>query len=318
MRKRLCLLSPILVTTAIVVGFLVGRQFGNRASNGLATEKPNLEEQLEKCEQQIAEQRQIIRKHTLDGTSRSLDELFALFPAKYPQGDWQPAENDFEDCWFWSVDGLRLHGWYYHHNHPRAVLLFVHGNAGNLSYRAPVVKLLHDRFAMSVLIFDYRGYGRSEGIPTMEGILCDARAARHHLAERERIADKDIVLLGESLGGAVAVDLAAEDGARAIILESTFSSLRDVAATHYPEALANVVSADKLDSTSKIKKYKGPLLQCHGNADRTIPYDLGRKLFDAANEPKTFITLPGKDHNDAKPDDYYRAIEAFLAKSVDK
>ena len=314
MRKRLGLLILIAITLFAASWLIVRRLPFGRARSVETAEQPDLEAQLRRCEQQINEQRQIIRKHSLDSTSRSLDELFALFPAKYPQGDWRPADVVFEDCWFWSIDGLRLHGWYYRHDRPRAALLFLHGNAGNLSHRAPVVKFLHDRFAMSVLIFDYRGYGRSEGIPTIEGILRDARAARHHLAEREAIAEKEVVLLGESLGGAVAVDLAGDDGARALILESTFSSLRDVAASHYSQTLAGIVPADKLDSASKIKKFVGPLFQSHGDRDGTVPYSLGRKLFDAANQPKTFIPLPGRDHNDPKPDDYYRAMEGFLAK----
>lgn len=274
----------------------------------------DLQRQLQICQRQIAEQRDIIRAHSLKPTTRSLDDLLALFPAKYPQGDWRPADFTFEDCWFQSIDGLRLHGWYYRHERPQAVLLFVHGNAGNLTHRAPVAKLLHDRFALSVMVFDYRGYGRSEGVPTIDGILRDARAARLFLAKREVVAERDIVLLGESLGGAVAVDLAAEDGARGLILESTFSSLRDVGATHYPTTLVDLVVTDRLDSISKVKKYRGPLLQSHGDADRTIPLALAHKLFAAANEPKTFVLMPGRDHNDPKTEDYYRALATFFAR----
>lgn len=266
----------------------------------------DLDKLVHTSQNQIAEQRQIIRKHTLNYTIRSVDELLALFPDKYPQGNWKPADFIFEDCWFQSNDGLRLHGWYIRHDNPRAIVLFLHGNAGNLSHRASVMQFLHDRFALSIMIFDYRGYGRSEGIPTIEGILRDARAARLYLARRERIEENDIVLFGESLGGAIAIDLAAEDGARGLILESTFTSMHEVAVTHYPEALVDIVLAEKLDSFSKIQKYRGPLLQSHGDKDQIIPYKLGRKLFDAANEPKTFVLLSNKDHNDLKPDYYYK------------
>ena len=185
---------------------------------------------------------------------------------------------------------------------------------GATSPIAPVVQLLHDRFAVSVMVFDYRGYGRSEGVPTIEGVLRDARAARLYLAEAEGIEEKDIVLLGESLGGAVAVDLAGGDSARGLILESTFSSLREVAASHFAKVLANVLVADKLDSAAKITKYRGPLLQSHGDRDGTVPYDLGRKLFQAANKPKQFIRLPGRDHNDPKTEEYYRAMGDFFSK----
>lgn len=316
MPKRISLIILIAGTFITAIWFIVERLLPSHTATIGTVDNSDLERQLRRCEQEIVQQRQIIRKHTLDGTPRSLDELFALFPSKYPQGDWRPADAVFEDCWFWSIDGLRLHGWYYRHEHPRAALLVLHGNAGNLTYRAPMAKQLHDRFAMSILIFDYRGYGRSEGIPTIEGILYDARAARHNLAEREGIAEKDIVLLGESLGGAVAVDLAAEDGARALILESTVSSLQDIASSHYSEVLAAVVPADKLNSISKIKKYTGPLLQSHGDRDHTIPISQAKKLFDAANEPKTFVILPGKDHNDSKPNSYYPAMQLFLDKYI--
>lgn len=272
----------------------------------------DLQKQLRKCERRIAEQRQIIRDHALDETIRSPEELLALFPSRFPDGDWERAERDFEDCWFQTIDGLRLHGWYLRHEDPRAVILFAHGNAGNLSHRASHVRLLRDRFRVSVFVFDYRGYGRSEGVPTIDGLLRDARAAREYLAKREKIAETEIVLLGRSLGGAVAVDLAGEEGARGVILESTFSSFSDVAVSLFPRRLVDFVLTKEMDSVSKIAKYRGPLLQSHGDTDQTIPYSLGRKLFDAANEPKTFVTLRGRDHNDPPTEEYYEALEEYL------
>jgi fermentation-respiration switch protein FrsA (DUF1100 family) len=259
-------------------------------------------------------QRELLREQTLASDSRSPDEFLALFPAKYPAGDWEGAEWRFEDCWFTSSDGTRLHGWYLRHDQPRAAILHLHGNAGNLSHRAAVAELLHDRLGASVLLLDYRGYGRSEGTPTLLGLLRDARAARAHLAEREQIDEKQVVLVGESLGGAVAVDLAAEDGAKGLVLESTFSSLRDVANAHYPEFLVSVLVADKLNSAAKIARYQGPLLQVHGNADQVAPLVSAQRLFAAASEPKSLLVLPRHDHNDPLPDAYYEALERFLAK----
>ncbi len=271
-----------------------------------------LQKELRTCERRIIQQRQIIRDHALDETIRSPEDFLALFPSSFPEGNWEPADMDFEDCWFQTIDGLRLHGWYLRHEDPRAVILFAHGNAGNLSHRASHVRLLRDRFRVSVFVFDYRGYGRSEGVPTIDGLLRDARAAREYLAQREQIAEKEIVLLGRSLGGAVVVDLASERGARGVILESTFSSLSEVAASHFPRQLVDLALTKEMDSVSRIAKYQGPLLQSHGDADRTIPYSLGRKLFDAANEPKTFVTLRGRDHNDPPTEEYYEALEQFL------
>jgi len=273
----------------------------------------DLARQLHASERRIAEQRKIIRDHALDESVRSAEDLLALFPAKFPDGNWEPADLDFEDCWFQTIDGLRLHGWYLRHEDPRAVVLFAHGNAGNLSHRASHVRFLRDRFRVSVFVFDYRGYGRSEGVPTVDGLVRDARAACDYLAEREKIAKDEIVLLGRSLGGALVVRLASEDGARGVILESTFSSLSDVAKAHFPRLLVDFVLTKDLDSASGIAKYHGPLLQSHGDADQTIPHSLGRKLFDAANEPKTFVTLHGRDHNDPPTDEYYQALEEFLS-----
>ena len=175
--------------------------------------------------------------------------------------------------------------------------------------------MLHDRVGASVLIFDYRGYGRSEGRPSEAGVLADARAARSWLAAREKIAAKtDWCCMGESLGGAVAVDLAAADGARALVLESTFSSLPDVAAHHYPWLPVHWLMRTRLDSRAKIAAYHGPLLESHGRPDTIIPFALGRRLFEAANEPKQFFTIPDRDHNDPRPDEYYDALAKFLAK----
>jgi len=165
---------------------------------------------------------------------------------------------------------------------------------------------------VSVLIFDYRGYGKSEGKPSETGVLADGRAARAWLAEKEGVSESEIVLMGRSLGGAVAVDMAAKDGARALVLESTFSSVPDVAAYHYPWLPLRWVLRTRLDSAAKIGDYRGLLLQSHGDADSVVPYRLGQKLFQAANQPKSFVTIPGGDHNDAQPREYYHALIEFL------
>lgn len=243
--------------------------------------------------------------------TRSLDELLLFFPSKHPDGNWRPQDLDFEDVWFTAEDQTRIHGWYCPCKDARAVLLYAHGNAGNLSHRSRLLTRLQSQLGVAVLIFDYRGYGRSSGIPTTEGILKDARAARAFLAQRAGVKESEIVLMGRSLGGAVATQLAAEAQPRGLILESTFSSLKDVALNHYPK-LAWLVPPKKLDSVSQIARYNGPLLQSHGNADRTIPYSSGMKLFRAANEPKQFVTIPDGDHNDPQTTEYYRQLDRFI------
>ncbi len=240
-----------------------------------------------------------------------LEQSILFQPLKYPQGNWKPQGLVFEDAWFRSADGTKLHGWYVAHARPRAVVLYCHGNAGNVAFWAGVLPVLHDRVGVSVLLFDYRGYGRSEGTPDEPGVLTDARAARAWLAQRAGIAEKQIVLMGRSLGGAVAVELAARDGARGLVVESTFTSIRDVASVHYPLLPRDLVQI-QLDSVGKIGRYRGPLLQSHGDADTLVPYKLGRGLFEAANEPKQFVTFRGRDHNDPPPAEYYRVLAAFL------
>jgi fermentation-respiration switch protein FrsA (DUF1100 family) len=166
---------------------------------------------------------------------------------------------------------------------------------------------------VSILVFDNRGYGPSEGVPDETGILADARAARAWLARRTGTAEQEIVLFGRSLGGAVLVDLAAKDGARALILQSTFSSLPDVAGYHYPFLPVRWVMRTRLNAAATIGDYTGPLLQFHGTADQVVPIKFGRRLFEAATTTdKEFIELPGYDHND---DDWAAVrlpIKAFL------
>ena len=251
------------------------------------------------------------------------EESLVFFPARYDEGEWQPAGLAFEDAWFQSADGTRLHGWYVAHEQPRAVVLFCHGNAGNVSHRAATLEILHDTVGVSVLAFDYRGYGRSEGKPSEAGILADARAARQWLARRAGVDPGQIVVMGRSLGGAVAVDLAARPtaaepvpqdwkGARALVVESSFSSIPDVAAYHYPWLPVRWLMRTRLDSAAKIGAYHGPLLQSHGTADTIVPYRFGRRLFEAANEPKQWLTFPDLDHNDPQPPEYYDALGEFL------
>ncbi len=242
----------------------------------------------------------------------SLENWLLFHPFRYPAGNWHPAGLVFEDAWFKTADGTRLHGWYVPHQNAAAAVLFCHGNAGNVTHRADAMRLLAGRVGVSVLVFDYQGFGRSEGKPTAAGILADARAARAWLAGREKIPERDVVLMGESIGGAVAVDLAARDGAKALVLESTFDRLPDVAAYHFPWLPVRWLMQTRLDSAALIGKYQGPLFQVHGDADTIVPLEFGRRLFAAANEPKHFMLLPGHDHNDPMPMKYYEALAAFL------
>jgi len=229
-------------------------------------------------------------------TGPSIDELLLFFPSKYPKGDWAPKDLQFQDVYFAAEDETKLHGWYCPADQPRAVVLIAHGNAGHIASRAPWLRYLQTKANVSVFMFDYRGYGRSEGMPTVEGAIQDATAARAKLCELAAVKDSEMFLMGESLGGAIVVQLAAKSPPRGLILQSTFSSLRDVADIHYPK-LSWLVPRNKLDSVAQIAAFRGPLLQSHGTTDRTIPFSSGEKLFGAANEPKEFVAIENAQHN---------------------
>jgi fermentation-respiration switch protein FrsA (DUF1100 family) len=248
------------------------------------------------------------------GTMMGLEESFIFAPSVYPEGYWTPLTFKPEDAWFSSPDGVRLHGWYVGHERPRAVVLFAHGNAGNVSHRAEILELFVHRLQVSALALDYRGYGRSEGKPTEKGILADARAARQWLANRSGVAEGDIVLMGESLGGGVVVDLAAKEGARGLILENTFSSLPEVAAFHFPWVPVKWFMRTQLNSVKEIVRYRGPLLQIHGDADSIIPLDLAQRLHAAANPPKDLVIIHGGDHNDPRTPEFIQALDDFIAR----
>ncbi|MEZ6053304.1 MAG: alpha/beta hydrolase [Planctomycetaceae bacterium] len=244
--------------------------------------------------------------------SPSIDEMLLFFPSKFPEGDWQPKHLNFEDVYFDATDGTHLHGWFCPCESPRAVVLIAHGNGGNVTSRADWLTYLQSRMRVSTFVFDYRGYGRSEGAPTVEGVLQDARAARAKLCELTEVKPSEIVLFGESLGGAVAVQLSSELAPSGLVLQSTFSSLRAIADVHYPK-LSWLVPEEKLNSITAIKSYHGPLLMSHGTADRTIPYSLGKDLFQAANKPKTLVTIKNRDHDDWMKNDYLRKLDAFIS-----
>jgi fermentation-respiration switch protein FrsA (DUF1100 family) len=236
---------------------------------------------------------------------------FRPTPAEY--GNWE-TDLPVEDANFTSADGTPLHGWFLAHDNPRAVILYCHGAAGNVTHSAEILRLLHDKLRCSVLIFDYRGYGKSGGQMDNEaGLFADARAARAWLCQRTGTPASDIVIIGRSMGSGVATELAARDGARGLVLEAAFTSVRAVTWQYFRWAIFRLPMQHPLDSLSKIANYRGPLLQCHGDSDSQVPLSMGQKLHAAANEPKQLYVMHGASHADNPPDEYYELFDQFLA-----
>lgn len=203
-----------------------------------------------------------------------------------------------EECRLTADDGVRLHGWFLPTAGCRFTVLICHGNGGNISHRLERVLLMQSKLRTDVFLFDYRGYGRSEGSPDEQGTYLDARAAYKYLVHQRRIASENIVLFGESLGAAVAIQLALEVASRALVLESPFTSIADMARAVYPFAPVTRFLRTRYDSLTKIADVDTPLLVFHGTRDRTVPFEQGQRLFDAAPGPKRFYAISGADHND--------------------
>lgn len=243
-----------------------------------------------------------------------LEEAIWFDPAPESYGNWQPENLPYEDVWF-TCDGQKLHGWLVEHEDPRAVVLFLHGSSANLSYRDEVVRKLHDELQVTVMVFDYRGFGRSEGeLNGEQALVDDSLAARRFLAEQTGVPESDIVLYGRSLGSALAIELASRDGARAVVIQNAFTSLPDVAHEHFRFAPVYRTMKYRLNSVEKIGRYEGPLLQSHGEQDDVVPLEQARRLFDAANEPKTFMIEPGFEHATPSSQAFYDAFDTLLDK----
>lgn len=237
-------------------------------------------------------------------------------------GEWDPSVHGAEEVYFESADATKLHGWYFEHPNPQAQLLVFHGNGEHLGMLGRWADGLRREHRASVFVFDYRGYGKSEGKPHESGVLQDGEAALDWLSERAEAPPEEIILYGRSLGGAVAVHLAAKQGARALILDRTFDSLVDTAAAFYPWLPVRLLMRNRYSSLDKIRAYDGPLLQLHGTDDTLVPIESAKRLFEAAaSKEKHFVAMPGVGHNDPTPTTFENVCGDFiesLAESPDR
>jgi fermentation-respiration switch protein FrsA (DUF1100 family) len=228
---------------------------------------------------------------------RALMGALLYFPARELLEDPGDAGLEYEDVAIDTDDGERLHGWWVARKQTACAghVLFFHGNAGNIGDRVAVAELLAGA-GFEVMLFDYRGYGQSSGKPDESGTYLDARAARASLSERGDCDPARLIYLGESLGAAVAAELAQSSPPRALILQSAFTSLRDVARRHYP--IPRFVIPDAYPTIDRINSIDAPVLVLHGDRDTIVPVAHGQRLFQAAGQPKQLYIFRGLGHSD--------------------
>jgi fermentation-respiration switch protein FrsA (DUF1100 family) len=242
---------------------------------------------------------------------KALENRLVYFPLRAAESWNPPPDPQTEDVWLTASDGTKLHAWFLPHDGPGAVLVS-HGNGGNLSHRGALIQNLHRHLGRSVIAYDYPGYGKSDGAPTESGCYLAGEAAYRWLTGERKVPAGRVVLLGESLGGGVAVELATRHDHEALALVFPFTSLPAAAKCHYPWVPCGLLMANRYDNLSKIGTYRRPVFITHGTADEVIPFSLGKELFEAANEPKRFLPLDGATHNGGLDERFYTELRRFL------
>lgn len=231
--------------------------------------------------------------------------------------DMTPADIGlaFDEVFFVSGDGVRLCGWFIHSEQSKNVVLFCHGNAGNISDRLDTISIFN-QLGLSIFIFDYRGYGKSEGKPDEKGTYADAEAAMKWIVENKNILHEDVIIFGRSLGGAVAAWLAKKCTPRALILESAFTSVPDMGSKIYPWLPVRLMSRFSYSTIDYIRDVNSPVLIIHSPDDMLVPFSQGKRLFEAAHEPREFMEIAG-DHNNGfllSGSHYHEGLNAFISK----
>ena len=250
-----------------------------------------------------------------------LDRKFIFFPEKEILGDPGRWGLSFEDVVFPSADGVKLHGWFIPFPGSGDTLLLFHGNAGNVSHHIENIKLLHDRLRINIFLFDYRGYGRSEGKISEEGAYRDAEGAHKYLLSRAGVSPSRIVFFGLSLGTAIAVQLALTHPPAAMILESPFTSIKDMAKRSFLLGLLTPFIRTRFDTARKLSRIHVPVLIIQGDQDQTVPPSMARRLYNLANGPREFYGIPGAGHNDTYiigGKTYFETLARFISSSLQR
>ncbi len=209
-----------------------------------------------------------------------------------------PAELglDFEEVYFKTGDHLRLHGWFVPAPNAQFTVLYCHGNGGNMMYFLETVNFLNS-LGLNCFVFDYRGYGESQGAPSENGTYLDARAAYRWLTKKKGVTPQQIILFGWSLGGSIAAYLATKFKSAALVIESAFTSYPDIGRKFYPYMPVKWFARFDYPTIDYVRKVTCPVLVIHSRNDEIIPFEFGLEIYDAANEPKTFAEIFGR-HND--------------------
>jgi hypothetical protein len=238
----------------------------------------------------------------------------------FPTYTWEatPAEIGlpFEEVWLETADGVKLSGWFVPAPQPRGTVLFFHGNAGNISHRLGSLELFH-RLGLNTFILDYRGYGRSEGRPSEAGTYLDAGAAWRYLVETRGVPPAEIIIFGESLGGAVAAWTAETYTPGGLILLASFTSIPDMGAQAYPFLPVRLLSRLQYNTLERMPHLNCPVLIIHSPQDEIVPFRHAQRLFEAAQQPKQFLEIRG-DHNGGpllSAQVYERGLAEFITKS---
>ena len=242
-----------------------------------------------------------------------LFESFLVYPAPGPvKGDWT-LQKDVQEFTLQSEDGTELVGWMVQHRKPRFHILYFHGNAENVALILPVLRNIRDQLDATVLAVDYRGYGKSSGKPNESGLCADGIAAFEFFQKECGIEGSEIVVFGRSLGGGVAVHVASERSIKALVLQSTFDSMVDVAAKKIPWLPVRWLMRNRFESIRHAEKIECPLVQFHGTTDEIVPLEHGYQLFESIDvSNKKFHKLENTGHNDPARAALYRRLREFL------
>ncbi len=246
-----------------------------------------------------------------------LESFFVFQPSPWEDRNWSQASGlPIEEIWLPVDEAVTVFGWFINAGPSSPVILWCHGNAGNVSHRIENIRQLYQR-GISVFIFDYRGYGRSTGVPSEAGLYQDALVSYDYLIHQRRVSPNRLILFGRSLGSCIAGEVAVQRLSAGLIVEGAFPSIQSMSDHHYFGLPARWVMDVEFNFIQKVRALVIPLLVIHGERDSVVPIGLGRQVFDAADEPKQWYVVLGAEHNNVPfvgGEPYFQHIHAFLHK----